>query len=172
MRPRPHQLFFRRKAGQKNLIFRTYSEFSCLSLCRANHKTYVLFSLVRKKVPKKYAEGLRALSTPRDAVKLRLRFAPHVLRRYLNFHSMCKRKNAQFFFTSQRLRANTSVLYEIFGFCYNIVFGLPSEFSCLNLWHENEHGFAKDNFVIFSCLSAKIGAAHSRKADGVWGRAP
>ena len=54
----------RRKAGQKNLIFRTYSEFSCLSLCRANHKTYVLFSLVRKKVPKKYAEGVRTLLTP------------------------------------------------------------------------------------------------------------
>ena len=151
MRPRPHPLFFRRKAGQKNLIFRTYSEFSCwhlwrenglvfavnklcrfcslvrencsgaspsaflseksgakelkfllgsefvcLSLCRANHKTYVLFSLVRKKVPKKYAEGLRALSTPRDAVKLRLRFAPQVLRRYLNFHSMQKRKIRSF----------------------------------------------------------------------------
>ena len=128
VRPRPHPLFFRRKAGQKNLIFRTYSEFSCwhlwhenglvfavnklcrfcslvrencsgaspsaflseksgakelkfllgsefvcLSLCRAKHETYVLFSLVRKKVPKKYAEGLRALSTPGDAVKF-LRF--------------------------------------------------------------------------------------------------
>ena len=43
-----------------------------------------LFSLVRKKVSKKYAEGLRALLTPGNAVKLRLRFAPHVLRRYLS----------------------------------------------------------------------------------------
>ena len=32
-----------------------------------------LFSLVRKKVPKKYAEGVRTLSTPGDAVKF-LRF--------------------------------------------------------------------------------------------------
>ncbi|PWM65245.1 MAG: hypothetical protein DBX61_10645 [Clostridiales bacterium] len=32
-----------------------------------------LFSLVRKKVPKKYAEGVRTLSTPVDAVKF-LRF--------------------------------------------------------------------------------------------------
>ena len=45
-----------------------------------------------KKVPKKYAEGLRALLTPGDAVKLRLRFAPHVLRRYWKFHITRKRK--------------------------------------------------------------------------------
>ena len=32
-----------------------------------------LFSLVRKKMPKKYAEGVRTLSTPGDAVKF-LRF--------------------------------------------------------------------------------------------------
>ena len=30
----------------------------------------------------------------------------------------------------------------------------------------------KIKFVIFACLSAKIGAAHSRKAGGVWGGAP
>ena len=52
-----------------------------------------------KKVPKKYAEGVRTLSTPGDAVKLRLRFASQVLRRYLNFLSMWKRKKARFFFT-------------------------------------------------------------------------
>ena len=38
------------------------------------HIAAALFSLVRKKVPKKYAEGVRTLSTPGDAVKLRLRF--------------------------------------------------------------------------------------------------
>ena len=47
--------------------------------------------------------------------------------------------------------------------------GLPSEFSCLNLWHENEHGFAKDNFVIFACLSASIAAALRRRTNGVSG---
>ena len=45
-------------------------------------------------------------------------------------------------------------------------FGLPSEFVRLRLCRTNEHGFAKDNFVIFSCLSAKAGAAHSRRGLG------
>ena len=67
-----------------------------------------------KKVPKKYAEGVRTLSTPGDAVKLRLRFAPQVLRRYLNFHSMWKRKNSQFVFTPYRHRANTSMFFGNF----------------------------------------------------------
>ena len=49
-----------------------------------------------KKVPKKYAEGLRALLTPGNAVKLRLRFAPQILRRYWKFRSFIRRKNAQF----------------------------------------------------------------------------
>ena len=35
-------------------------------------------------------------------------------------------------------------------------FGLPPEFSCLNLWHENGNVFAKDKFVIFACSSASI----------------
>ena len=65
-------------------------------------------------VPKKYAEGVRTLSTPGDAVKLRLRFAPQVLRRYLNFHSMWKRKNSQFIFTPCRHRANTSMFFGNF----------------------------------------------------------
>ena len=78
--------------------------------------TICTFFACTKKVPKKYTEGLRALLTPGDAVKLRLRFAPQVLRRYWKFHSMWKRKNAQFFFTSQRQRANTSVFFEICGF--------------------------------------------------------
>ena len=57
---------------------------------------YRTFFARTKKVPKKYAEGVRTLSTPGDAVKLRLRFAPQVLRRYLNFHSMWKRKIRSF----------------------------------------------------------------------------
>ena len=52
---------------------------------------------------------------------------------------MWKRKKASFFFTPQRHGANTSVLYEIFGFCYNIVFGLPSEFTLLNLLQTNKN---------------------------------
>ena len=51
-----------------------------------------------KKVPKKYAEGVRTLSTPGDAVKLRLRFAPQVLRRYRKCLNMWKRKKTHFLF--------------------------------------------------------------------------
>ena len=76
------------------------------------------FFACTKKVPKKYTEGLRTLSTPGNAVKLRLRFAPQVLRRYLNFHSMWKRKNSQFIFTPCRHRANTSMFFGSF-----LVFG-------------------------------------------------
>ena len=32
----------------------------------------------------------------------------------------------------------------------------------LNLWHENGLVFAKDKFVIFDFLTAKVGAAHCR----------
>ena len=46
------------------------------------------FFACTKKVPKKYTEGLRALPAPGDAVKLRLSFAPHVLRRYWKIHIM------------------------------------------------------------------------------------
>ena len=38
-----------------------------------------------------------------------------------------------------------------------------SEFSCWNLWHANGRVFAKDNFVIFDCSPAKVGAAHCRR---------
>ena len=51
-----------------------------------------------KKVQKKYAEGVRTLSTPGDAVKLRLRFAPQVLRRYRKCLNMWKRKKTHFLF--------------------------------------------------------------------------
>ena len=40
------------------------------------------------------------------------------------------------------------------GFFWNFFlmgFGLPPEFSCWNLWHENGHVFAEEKFVIF-CL--------------------
>ena len=103
-----------------------------------------LFSLVRKKVPKKYAEGVRTLSTPGDAVKLRLRFAPQVLRRYLNFHSMWKRKNSQFIFTPCRHRANTSMFFGSFLVLVILGVGFMSEFSCFRLWHENGRVFAED----------------------------
>ena len=87
--------------------------FAC-SPAKVGAAHYRTFFARTKKVPKKYAEGVRTLSTPGDAVKLRLRFAPQVLRRYLKFHSMWKRKNAQFIFTPCRHRANTSIFFGSF----------------------------------------------------------
>ena len=70
--------------------------------------------------------------------------APQVLRRYWKFHSMWKRKNSQFVFTPYRHRANTSVFFGSFLVLVILGVGFMSEFSCLNLWHENGHGFAED----------------------------
>ena len=68
---------------------------SSASIAAALRRT---FFACTKKVPKKYTEGLRALPAPGDAVKLRLRFAPQVLRRYRKFHIFIKRKNTHFIF--------------------------------------------------------------------------
>ena len=107
-------------------------------------KIICTFFACTKKVPKKYTKGLRALSTPGDAVKLRLRFAPQVLRRYLKFHSMWKRKNSQFVFTPYRHRANTSMFFGNFWLLVILGVGFMSEFSCLNLWSVNGGVFEED----------------------------
>ena len=60
--------------------------------------TICTFFACTKKVPKKYTEGLRALLTPGDAVKLWLRFAPQVLRRYRKFRSMAETHKNTFYF--------------------------------------------------------------------------
>ena len=92
----------------------------------------------RKKVSKKYAEGVSTLSTPRERRKTPATLsASHVLRRYWKFHSMWKRKNSQFVFTPYRHRANTSVFFGNFWLLVILGVGFMSEFSCLNLWHAN-----------------------------------
>ena len=123
------------------------------------------FFACTKKVPKKYTKGLRALSTPGDAVKLRLRFAPQVLRRYWKFHSMWKRKNAQFFFTSQRLRANTSVFFEICEFLLYWVLVLYLSFRAGIYGTKTGLFSRKIKFVIFACSFASIAAALRRLSD-------
>jgi len=117
--------------------------FACSS-AKIGAAHYRTFFARTKKVPKKYAEGVRTLSTPGDAVKLRLRFAPQVLRRYLKFHSMWKRKNSQFVFTPYRHRANTSMFFGNFWLLVILGVGFMSEFSCWNIWHENGRVFAED----------------------------
>ena len=114
-------------------------------------------------MPKKYAEGVRTLSTPGDAVKLRLRFAPQVLRRYWKFHSMWKRKNAQFFFTSQRQRANTSVFFEICGFLLYWDLVLYLSFRAGIYGTKTGLFSRKIKFVIFACSFASIAAALRRR---------
>ena len=106
---------------------------SSVSIAAAHSRT---FFACTKKVPKKYTEGLRALPAPGDAVKLRLRFAPHVLRRYWKFHIMRKRKMSSYSLLLSDCELTQAVLYGIFKF-WLIGFGVKPEFSCLNLWHEN-----------------------------------
>ena len=93
------------------------------------------FFACTKKVPKKYTKGLRALSTPGDAVKLRLRFAPQVLRRYWNFHVMWKRKMRSLSLPFSDCGLTQAEFYEIFEFLLYRGFGLMSEFYCHKFKH-------------------------------------
>ena len=106
--------------------------------------TICTFFACTKKVPKKYTEGLRALLTPGNAVKLRLRFAPQVLRRYWYFHVMWKRKMRSLSLPFSDCGLTQAEFYEIFEFLLYRGFGLMSEFSCWNLWHENGQSYAED----------------------------
>ena len=79
-------------------------------------------------------------------------------------------QNTQFFFTSQRLRANTSVFFKIFGFWLYWDFVLYLSFRAGI--HGTKTGLfsRKIKLVIFSRLFAKVEAAHSRPkkyAEGV-----
>ena len=78
--------------------------------------TICTFFACTKKVPKKDTEGLRALLTPGDAVKLRLRLAPQVLRRYLKFHIVWKRKIRSFSLLLSHFGLTHRCFLEIFGF--------------------------------------------------------
>ena len=52
--------------------------------------------------------------------------------------------------------------YEFFEFLLYRGFGLMSEFSCWNLWHENGHGFAEYIFCPYISLVREIAAALRR----------
>ena len=98
-----------------------------------------LFSLVRKKVPKKYAEGVRTLSTPVDAVKF-LRFDGDTG----NSTACGNAKRRSFYLLLSNCGLTQAEFYEIFEFLLYRGFGLMSEFSCWNLWHENGQSYAED----------------------------
>ena len=128
-------------------------------------KIICTFFACTKKVPKKYTEGLRALLTPGNAVKLRLRFAPQVLRRYWKFHSMWKRKNSQFVFTPYRHRANTSTFSGNFWFLLYWGWVLYLSFRACVYGTKTGLFSWKIKFVIFACSPAKVGAALCRLSD-------
>ena len=96
--------------------------YSPASIAAAHSRT---FFACTKKVPKKYTEGLRALLTPGDAVKLRLRFASQVLRRYWKFHIMRKRKMSSYSLLLSDCELTQAVFLEIYSLYYN-GFGLQS----------------------------------------------
>ena len=69
-----------------------------------------LFSLVRKKMPKKYAEGVRTLSTPGDAVKF-LRFDGDT-----GNSTVCGNARMRSLFLHHiNIGLTQAVFYEIFG---------------------------------------------------------
>ena len=76
---------------------------------------------------------------------------------------MWKRKNAQFFFTPQRLRANTSVFFEICEFLLYWVLVLYLSFRAEIYGTKTGLFSRKIKFVIFACSFAKVEAAHSRR---------
>ena len=103
---------------------------------------YALFSLVRKKYQKSTRRACEPSRLPGNTVKLRLRFATQVLRRYWKFHIMRKRKMRSFSLLFYYCVLTQAVFYEILGFLLQCGFGLLSKFSCLRLWHENGPVFA------------------------------
>ena len=80
----------------------------------------------------------------------------------------CRRKNAQFFFTSQRQRANTSVFFEICGFLLYWDLVLYLSFRAGIYGTKTGLFSRKIKFVIFACSFASIAAALRR----LWGRVP
>ena len=78
---------------------------------------------------------------------------------------MRKRKNAQFFFTSQRQRANTSVFFEICGFLLYWVLVLYLSFRACVYGTKTGVFSRKIKFVIFACSFASIAAALRRLSD-------
>ena len=82
---------------------------------------------------------------------------------------MWKRKNAQFFFTSQRLRANTSVFFEICGFLLYWDLVLYLSFRAGIYGTKTGLFSCKIKFVILACSPASIAAALRRRTNGVSG---
>ena len=107
---------------KKNLLFSACSS----AKVGAAHCRRTFFART-KKVPKKYAEGLRALSTPGDAVKF-LRFDGDTA----NFAVWRKRKKHILFLCLSGMGLTQAVFLRYFWNFIIMGFGLPPEFSCWN----------------------------------------
>ena len=93
-----------------------------LNLCRTNGQgVYILFSLVGKKDQKSTRRVCAPSRLPWDAVKLRLRFASQVLRRYWKFQIFIRRKKHIFYFCLSDIELTQAKFYIIFEFLFSKV---------------------------------------------------
>ena len=93
----------------------------------ARKRAWIVYTFFprRKKVSKKYAEGVSTLSTPRERRKTPATLsASHVLRRYWKFHSFIKRKKTQFVFCHSDCGLTQAVFYGNLEFCCEMGFSL------------------------------------------------
>ena len=160
------QVLQRRFAALFSLVGKKYQK-STRRVCAPSRLPWIwgticTFFACTKKVPKKYTEGLRALLTPGNAVKLPLRNAPHVLRRYRKFHIFIKRKNTHFILCLSGIGLTQAVFYEIFSFCYNSVLVCRLSFRAGVYGTKTGLFSRKIKFVIFACSFASIAAALRR----------
>ena len=130
-------------------------------------KTTYTFFACTKKVPKKYTKGLRALSTPGDAVKF-LRFDGDTG----NFHIMRKRKMRSLSLPFSDCGLTQAEFYEIFEFLLYWVLDLYRSFRAGVYGTKTGLFSRKIKFVVFDCSPAKVGAAHSRPKKYAIGRCP
>ena len=109
--------FLSEKSGTKELDFIFFYEFVRLRLCRTNGQgVYILFSLVGKKDQKSTRRVCAPSRLPWNAVKLRLRFASQVLRRYWKFQIFIRRKKHIFYFFLSDIELTQAKFYIIFEF--------------------------------------------------------
>ena len=123
---------------------------------------YRTFFARTKKVPKKYAEGVRTLSTPGNAVKF-LRFDGDTG----NFTVSSNARKRSFSLLLSHFGLTHRCFLEIFGFLLYWVLVLCLSFRAGIYGTKTGLFSRKIKFVIFDCSSASIAAALSR-----WGGTP
>ena len=119
------------------------------------------FFACTKKVPKKYTEGVRTLSTPGDAVKF-LRFDGDTGNFTGNFAVSSNARKRSFSLLLSHFGLTHQCFLEIFGFLLYWVLVLCLSFRA-GIYGTKTGVFSrKIKFVIFACSPAKVAAAHCR----------